>query len=547
MQNYNYKINKVAIGFDYNEKKETNILNSFYVEAQARAEYNFPNMCGITNIKMNFSSDSISGYICNNVFSDGAAAYLSGSVGCGNLSLPNICDLSCPEEEECDRSIDGAAIDFKLGRFSTQSIKVGADHGDAENRIHLDTTHGKMLNGLEVELKNNKCGDMSAAWFKGTSENCGARAYEAFVTTAPSTWINGASGTYFVKIDPTGNKALLERLQIGDKIEATNVSTKLSEPLYGLGVITEINKVDGKIKFSSAVLSVSTTKINTATKLGDTTVAFKTANTPALVEGNGLYGGADINATNDMTELAATFIAPSPHTGIIALGTATAGATVVADQAIMGGITGGVQKVVAANAVLITSTGKHFTTVPVVCSKITFKFAKECAIDNNITGFRLKLKLGNYGSIGYEDVETKDLKNGIKTKDNTTALNLGCTDLGELDQVTRSASDILSKISFDWVNHETKVGTGAKTKQTMMAAQYKLSDDISLMYGQKENATKKKSDIYGMNYKMDCGNGSKALLKVRGQTKVDDNSTNKNKLQIQMVLPTDLVQYTNQE
>jgi len=559
MQKYNYKINKVALGFDYNENKEVNILNSFYVQAQGSLEYKLPDMFGLTNIKMNFSSDSLAGYGCTNVFSDDSEAYLSASMALGNFSLPSLgggacCPPVCEDEarNESAESEDVASIDFKLGRFGTQSSKVGADHGDASNRIHLATNSSKMLNGFEMAVRNNAAGDMSAAYFIGTSEDCGSRREisSTMKVTVDAAWANNATTT--ITVDPVANKKLLETLVAGDKFKDSN-----GDALFGIGTYVS-HTAAGVITINSAELKLAGGVFDSATAVGDKVAEFDGATvggTVPLVAGNALYGATALTDTNTVAELITTYFGPSPHTGTIAIGTSTVpGGALVATDAIMH-VPGGIKKIIADGKNLITSTGKHFTTVPIITGTDAQKTVtvtlsagnpKVDKVDNNITGFRLKFKLGRFGSMGYEDIETKDLTTGVKSEDTTISVRLGGDDISEdLDQVTRNgATDFLSKFSLDWINHENKVGA-ATTDQDIIAIQYKLSDDISLMYGQKDTSANKKSDIYGLNYKINVGNGCDALLKVRGQSEA--NNIDESKIQIQMELPTNLIQYTNQE
>lgn len=55
----------------------------------------------------------------------------------------------------------------------------------------------------------------------------------------------------------------------------------------------------------------------------------------------------------------------------------------------------------------------------------------------------------------------------------------------------------------------------------------------------KTHTDDKKSDIYGLNYKMNVGNDNDVLLKIRGQSEA--NNVDHTKLQIKMELPADSV------
>lgn len=533
----NIKINKVAIGFDYNEKKETNILNSFYVQAVSQASYNFPDMFGFSDIKFIFETAMSGGYGCSDRYLDGTCHYLSGSLNCGNFSLPSICslDFSCPEKEEeeegCDRgALDQAKINFKLGKFCTKGVTVGADAGDADNRLQLNTGSTQAINGLELEFKNNEAGDVSAAWFKGTNScECATVIGSSMEVTASSTWANGATTT--ITVDPVANKELLETLQDGDIFKDKN-----GDALFGIGTYVD-HTAAGVITINSAVVSqVSTAEVKTAAAANAVSVPIKTANATGLVLGKPLY--AHTAVPNTLALLGTEYLGDATQNGTVAIDAnlefnfGIANACVVGDE-------------------IWQSTGAHFKAVPTVGGTLAERTvtvelsagnpnADDFLVDNNVTGYRLKIKLGRFGSIGYEDIETDN--SGTITNDITTCVRLGfcnSTDLGDLDQVTRGAGNILSNISLDWVNHENKIGAGATTSQEIIAIQYKLSDEMSLMYGQKTHTDDKTSDIYGLNYKMNVGNDTNVLLKVRGQS--EDNDQEHAKLQIKLELPADSV------
>jgi hypothetical protein len=246
-----------------------------------------------------------------------------------------------------------------------------------------------MLNGFEMAVRNNAAGDMSAAYFIGTSEDCGDK-IEAVVTVAPSTWDN-SSTTETITIDATANKALLARLQVGDKIVDSN-----GDALYGIGTYVS-HTAAGVITFNVAQLTASgTAQVEPVPVAGAKNVGTDTGPTGALKVGQALYSGAAATAVNTPAKLAAEFLGISTQTGIQAIG-ATA---IKFDEPL--------KTLPAANDLIYASSGTHFTTVPVVGSKISFKLGKgECPVENNITGFRLKFKLGRFGSMGYEDIELK--------------------------------------------------------------------------------------------------------------------------------------------
>lgn len=478
-------INKVAIGFDYNEKKETNILNSFYVQAVTQASYNFPDMFGMSDIKFIFESEMTNGYGCSNRYLNGKCYYLSGSLNCGNFSLPSICslDFSCPEKEEeeeegCDRgALDQAKINFKLGKFCTKKVSVGADGEDASNRLQLNTGSDQAINGLELEFKNNESGDISATWFKGTTAcACATEIGSSLTVTATAPWANAATTT--IAVDPAANKELLRTLKVGDKFKDSN-----GDPLFGIGTYKS-HTAAGVITVDSAVVTIQTgTLVQTNTAVNAVSVPIDGADTAGLVKGNAIYAGAAVPAT--LAALATDYLGDATQAGVVAhasvdleFNSGTATACVDGDK-------------------IYQSSGAHFTVVPTAgaaSATVTVELqngnplADDYLVDNNITGMKLMFKLGRFGSIGYEDIETDN--SGTKTKDTTTCVRLGfcnSTDLGDLDQVTRGPGDILSNISLDWVNHENKIGNAAKTEEQIIALQYKLSDEMSLMYGQKNS------------------------------------------------------------
>jgi len=496
------------------------------VVAQGQAEYNLPSFYGFTDVKLNFSTDSIAGY-GKNVYSDNSDIYLSATLPLSSMG----------NSQEDERAISDACIDFKLGQFGTKSLTVGGNSSDHKDRIKLTNDKSKTMNGFEMEIKNNCAGDMSAAFFKGTSQTSPPSGETALAKiTAKTDWTNQGTDLT-VTIDPLVHVRLLERLKIGDKIKDSN-----GDALYGLGVITGINKASGLITFSTAEVKLAGGLFNGDTAIGDQAVKFDGAavgSTVPLVKGNALYGAADLAANDAVTDLIANFLQASPIDGTIAIGTTTvpSGAAIATDAIMY--IPKGVKKVISDNEKLIISTGTHFITALAVAGTITFEFQNpEGKVENNIDGFRIKFKLSKYGCIGYESFENKDRVSGAVTKNETTSVFLGMDKSSPLDHNSRSYEDLLSKLSVDYL--ESKRGN-KKTK--ISAIQYKLSDDISLMYGQKKNDLKKKSDIYGMNYKMNAGD-SAVLLKIRGQSEAAD--VDHNRLQIQMELPTNLIDYTQE-
>jgi hypothetical protein len=537
MQNINIK--KVAIGFDYNESKETNILNSFYVQAVGQTHYQFPDMFGISNLKFVFETSLTNGYGCDDRFLDGTCAYLEGSMALGNLSLPNICDLdfSCPKEEEedeeegCHRgALDQAKINFKLGKFCTKGFKAGAEFGDSENRIQLETGSTEAINGLELELKNNEAGDMSATWFKGTTDCPCSSNYSSMIAikSDPSnsgiTW-NGTGASKIINIDPVKNKELITHIKKG-----TQLFDKNGDPLLGLGVVSAIDASTGKITFSSSEIKVlAGTLVEANTAAGELAVKIDGADIADLKLGKPLYAGA--NAPNTLALLVTQ-----------GMGISTQSGKIEEAKTDLHFASPGIANAVVDGDKIFQSTGAYFETVPAINDASEgFYFLMddkmENKVENNISGYRLKIKLGRFGSVGYEDIINKDQISGLETKDTTTCVRLGfcgSTDLGDLDQVARGAGDILNKISLDWVNHENKVGSAAKTDQQIIALQYKLSDQMSLMYGQKTHTNDNQSDLYGVNYKMNVADDSTVLLKVRGQSKADDVENNRVQIKVEM-------------
>ena len=449
MQKYNYTINKVAIGFDYNEKKQTNLHNSFYFQAVGEASYSLPNFWDLEDIKLNFSTDHRVGYGCNNAFSDETDVYLSasyqlcalGSIGnvIGSISdgvagcFSGLCADDCADDEERGLlDFSNPTAHMKLGKFTTKNPLVGRNASDHDERISLGVDAAVQLNGFEIEVAGNSCKDLSAAYFMGTNETC-----ETF-----------------------------SQLKVSD------------------------NSTIGTIVFAD------------------------NAEIALLVAGDRIIRAAAIDASGAVTRAKQEFIVV----------TATAPNTVT--------VTGQTAADIAATEVLTSERGY---------------------VENNISGYRLNLKLGRYGHIGYEDITTENKVSAASDDIKQTKLCVrlgGCDQVdGCLDQVNRGLFDfggLLNKLSLDYIQSGNTVGSGTETEQNIIAVQYKLSDQMSLMYGQKDDkSNSKKSDIYGLNYKSMLNGSCPVVYKVRGQSKgaVEDHT----KLSIQACIPTNLVQYTNQE